>query len=78
VGHWEESDDILTALKSVGESPMNPLGMNWSLTLKGSATGPLDVAPLPLPLPPPLPPPLPLPFPKFVEGGVEPGAEHAA
>src|SRR5580704_2415285 len=65
MGHSVESDDILMASKSVGESPMKPLGTNSSLTKNGIATGPPSAAgggP---------------PWSIVPGGGVEPGAEHA-
>src|SRR5580658_2447686 len=63
--HSDESDDILIALKSAGESPMNPLGTNTSLTVKGRDMGPASAVESLL-----------SPGGAFEGGGVEPGAEH--
>ena len=72
--HFVESDDILMPLKSVGESPMNPLGTKSSLTVKGRETGPPSFVAGGV-VPPELAPPL-LPG-STLAGGVDPGAEQA-
>jgi hypothetical protein len=69
--HFVESDDILMPLKSVGESPMKPLGTKSSLTTNGSEIAPPSFVSTGLTLPEELPPGM------TVAGADEPGAEQA-